>query len=61
MGEYNTASDVVKGLPRTQKGGFERTSSNPTGSATAVDITASTSNYLSWGRNIFHDCKWSGL
>ena len=26
-----------------------------------VDITASTSNYLSCCRNIFRDCKWSGL
>ena len=33
-GENNTASDVVKDLHRTKKGGFERTSSNPTGSAT---------------------------
>ena len=27
---------MVKGLHRTKKGGFERTSSNPTGSATAL-------------------------
>ena len=33
--ENNTASDVVKGLHRTQKGGFEQTSTNPTGSAAA--------------------------
>ena len=37
MLENNTASDMVKGLHRTKKGGFERTSSNPTGSATVTE------------------------